>query len=73
MVIMRTILESQVVAESSLRISVSVKLMEEVLKTTPPDRIPAGVILKRSKPGPEGVSSNQSRFGELLTADLKHT
>ena len=70
---MRTILESQVVAESSLRISVSVKLMEEVLKTTPPDRIPAGVILKRSKPGPEGVSSNQSRFVELLTADLKKT
>ena len=72
-VIMRTILESQVVAESSLRISVSVKLMEEVLKTIPPDRMPTGVILKRSKPGPEGVSSNQSRFGELLTADLKHT
>ena len=70
---MRTILESQVVAESSLRISVSVKLMEEVLKTIPPDRIPAGVILKRSKLGPEGASSNQSRFGELLTADLKKT
>ncbi len=72
-VIMHTILESQVVAESSLRISVSVKLMEEVLKTIPPDRIPAGVILKRSKLGPEGASSNQSRFGELLTADLKKT
>ncbi len=72
-VIMHTILESQVVAESSLRISVSVKLMEEVLKTIPPDRIPAGVILKRSKLGPEGTSSNQSRFGELLTADLKKT
>ena len=72
-VIMHTILESQVVAESSLRISVSVKLIEEVLKTIPPDRIPAGVILKRSKLGPEGASSNQSRFGELLTADLKKT
>ncbi len=71
--IMHTILESQVVAESSLRISVSVKLMEEVLKTIPPDRIPAGVILKRSKLVPEGTSSNQSRFGELLTADLKKT
>lgn len=70
---MRTILEPQVVAESSLRISVSVKLMEEVLKTTPPDRIPTGVILKQSKPGPEGASSYQSRFGKLLTADLKHT
>jgi signal transduction histidine kinase len=72
-VIMRTILESQVVAESSLRISVSVKLMEEVLQTIPPDRIPAGVILKRSKLGPEIASSNQSRFVELLTADLKKT
>ena len=71
--LMRTILEPQVVAESSLRISVSVKLMEEVLKTTPPDRIPTGVILKQSKPGPEGASSYQSRFGKLLTADLKHT
>jgi signal transduction histidine kinase len=72
-VIMRTILESQVVAESSLRISISVKLMEEVLQTIPPDRIPAGVILKRSKLGPEIASSNQSRFVELLTADLKKT
>jgi two-component system osmolarity sensor histidine kinase EnvZ len=71
--LMRTILEPQVVAESSLRISVSVKLMEEVLKTIPPDRIPTGVILKRSILGPEGTSSNQSRFGELLTADLKRT
>ncbi len=70
---MRTILESQVVAESSLRISISVKLMEEVLQTIPPDRIPAGVILKRSKLGPEIASSNQSRFVELLTADLKKT
>jgi len=56
---MRTILEPQVVAESSLRISVSVKLMEEVLKTISPERIPTGVILKRSKLGPEGASSNQ--------------
>jgi two-component system osmolarity sensor histidine kinase EnvZ len=70
---MRTILESQVVAESSLRISVSVKLMEEVLQTIPPERIPAGVILKRSKLGPEIASRNQSRFVELLTADLKKT
>lgn len=71
--LMRTILEPQVVAESSLRISVSIKLMEEVLKTIPPDRIPTGVILKRSILGPEGASSNQSRFGKLLTADLKRT
>jgi two-component system osmolarity sensor histidine kinase EnvZ len=47
--------------------------MEEVLQTIPPDRIPAGVILKRSKLGPEIASSNQSRFVELLTADLKKT
>ncbi len=71
--LIRTILEPQVVAESSLRISVSVKLMEEVLKTISPERIPTGVILKRSKLGPEGASSNQSRFGKLLTADLKRT
>ena len=73
LLIMRTILEPQVVAESSLRISVSVKLIEEVLKTIPPDRIPTGVTLKRSKLGPEGSSSVQSRFGDLLTADLKQT
>jgi signal transduction histidine kinase len=70
---MRTFLEPQVVAESSLRISASVKLIEEVLKTIPPDRIPTGVTLKRTKLGPEGTSSVQSRFGDLLTADLKHT
>jgi len=73
MILMRTILEPQVVAESSLRISVSVKLMEEVLKTVPPDRLPAGIIVKRSKQGPEGNPSYQSRFGKLLTDDLKNT
>ena len=71
--LMRTSLEPQIIAESSLRISISVKLMEEVLKTTPPDRIPTGVILKQSNLGPEGASSYQSRFGRLLTADLKYT
>ncbi len=70
---MRIVLEPQVVAESSLRISDSVKLIEEVLKTIPPDRIPTGVTLKRTKLGPEGASSVQSRFGDLLTADLKQT
>jgi len=73
LLIMRIVLEPQVVAESSLRISVSVKLIEEVLKTIPPDRIPTGVTLKRTKLGPEGSSSVQSRFGDLLTADLKQT
>ena len=72
-VLMRTILEPQVVAESSLRMSISVTLMEEVLKTIPPDRLPAGIILRRSKPGPEGEWSDQSRFGKLLTTDLKRT
>jgi signal transduction histidine kinase len=71
--LMRTVLEPQVVAESSLRISVSIKLMEEVLKTTPPDRMPTGVILKQSKLGPEGISNYQSSFGKLLIADLKQT
>jgi signal transduction histidine kinase len=71
LVLMRTILEPQIVAESSLRISVNVKLMEEVLKTIPPDRLPAGVILQRSKLGPEGNSIYQSSFGKLLISDLK--
>lgn len=35
LVLMRTVLEPQIVAESSLRISLSVKLMEEVLKKIP--------------------------------------
>lgn len=73
LMLMRTILEPQVVAESSLRISISVKLMEAVLKTTSPDHLPIGVVIKRSKLGPEGDSSYQSRFGKLLTADLKYT
>ena len=73
LVLMRTVLEPQIVSESSLRISLSVKLMEEVLKTIPPDRVPTGAILKRSKQGPEGNVSDQSRFEKLLTADLKHT
>jgi len=73
LVLMRTVLEPQIVAESSLRISISVKLMEEVLKNIPLDRVPAGAVLKRSNQRPEGNSSDQSRFEKLLTADLKHT
>lgn len=73
LILMRTILESQIVAESSLRMSISIKLMEEVLKTIPPDRLPAGIILARSKLGPEANSSYQSRFGKLLLTDLKRT
>jgi len=73
LVLMRTILEPQIVAESSLRISLSVKLMEEVLKTIPPDRVPTGAILKLSNQGPEVTSSHQSRFEKLLAADLKNT
>ena len=72
-VLMRTILEPQIVAESSLRISLSVKLMEEVLQKTPLNRVPTGAVLKLSKQGPESNSSHKSRFEKLLTLDLKHT
>jgi len=73
LVLMRTVLEPQIVAESSLRISLNVKMMEEVLKTIPPERIPTGAILKLSNQGPEGHSSHQSRFEKLLAATLKKT
>jgi signal transduction histidine kinase len=72
LLLMRTILEPQILAESSLRISVSIKLMEEVLKTIPPEKLPAGIILNQSKLGPEGNTSYQSRFGILLATNLKH-
>jgi len=73
LVLMRTILEPQIVAESGLRISANVKLMEEVLQTIPPDKLPTGIIIRQSKLGPEGNSSHQNRFGNLLIANLKHT
>lgn len=70
LVLMRTILEPQIVDESSLRINLSVKLMEEVLKKIPLDRIPAGAILKQSSQGPEYNLSDQSRFDKLLKTNL---
>ncbi len=73
LMLLRTVLEPQIVAESSLRISLSVKLMEEVLKKIPLDHVPAGAVLKRSNQGPEGNAADQSRFEKLLAADLKHT
>jgi len=73
LVLMRTVLEPQIVAESSLRINLSVKLMEEVLKKIPLDRVPAGAVLKQSSQGPESNSGDQSRFEKLLRTDLKHT
>ncbi len=72
LILLRTILEPQIVAESSLRISLSVKLMEEALKNLPPEHLPTGVLLKSSEQGPEGQKdSNPSRFEKLLSIDLK--
>ena len=74
LVLLRTFLEPQIVAESSLRISLSVKLMEEALKNLPPERLPAGVILNSSKQGPEKQKNYKpSRFEQLLAIDLKKT
>ncbi|MCS5697771.1 HAMP domain-containing histidine kinase [Cyanobium sp. FGCU-52] len=68
--LLHTLLEPQLQAESSLRISRSVALVEEVLRRLPPERIPPGVLLKSSSTPPEGSADGLTSFDRELQQRL---
>ncbi|MFM7393162.1 MAG: sensor histidine kinase, partial [Cyanobium sp.] len=68
--LLHTLLEPQLHAESSLRISRSVALVEEVLRRLPPDRMPPGVILTSSSTLPEGPGDGLTTFDRELQQRL---
>jgi signal transduction histidine kinase len=53
-VALNTFLEPKLVSETALRTSRSVALVELALQVIPPEKLPPGVIVKRSWHGPEG-------------------
>jgi signal transduction histidine kinase len=68
--LLHTLLEPELLAESSLRISRSVALVEEVLRRLPPERMPAGVILTPSSTPPEGPGDGLTTFDRELQQRL---
>ena len=68
--LLHTLLEPELQAESSLRISRSVALVEEVLRRLPPERMPPGVILTPSSTLPEGPGDGLTTFDRELQQRL---
>lgn len=54
-VALNTFLEPKLLAETALRTSRSVRLVELALQHIPPDKLPPGVIVRSSEQGPEGT------------------
>ena len=68
--LLQTILEPLLQAESSLRISRSVLLVEQVLRQLPPERMPPGVVLTSSSTPPEGPGHGLTGFDRDLQQKL---
>jgi signal transduction histidine kinase len=60
--LLQTVFEPQLVAESVLRISRDVRLMEEVMKRMPVDQLPDGVLVKQQLPFPENQPLKPANF-----------
>ncbi|MFN9934054.1 MAG: sensor histidine kinase [Cyanobacteriota bacterium] len=70
LLLLLTILEPLLQAESSLRISRSVLLVEQVLRRLPPEQVPPGVILAASATPPEGPGDGLTGFDRNLRQNL---
>jgi signal transduction histidine kinase len=62
LLLLNTLLEPQLVAESVLRISRDVRLVEEVLKQMPADQLPNGVLVRERLPFPENEPAKTAEF-----------
>lgn len=54
-IVLQTLLEPKLLAETALRTSRSVRLVELALREIPPEKLPAGVVVKTAPLGPEGA------------------
>lgn len=69
--LLTTVFEPALLDESALRITRSVRLVEEVLLTVPPERLPPGVLVDQSATGPESGSNGLTRFDHQLILRLR--
>ncbi len=68
--LLQTMLEPRLQAESSLRISRNVLLVEQVLRQLSPQQMPPGVILRPSSTPPEGPGDGLSGFDRRVQQTL---
>lgn len=69
---LNTFLEPKLIAETALRTSRSVRLVELALQAIPPEQLPAGVVVRRAIPAPEGplkpLTAFDRKVSELMTS-----
>lgn len=70
--LLATVLEPELLRESSLRIARNVRLVEVFLARIPTSQLPAGVVLHRGAQAPE-VEARPSRFERRLAQHLRDT
>ena len=73
LLLLRTVLEPQLVEESVLRISRNVQLVEQVLRSTSERALPDGVITRHWLSEEDGRFRPQSRFDRRVTGELKRS
>jgi len=70
LVLMRTVLEPQLVEESVRRINRNVRLVEEVLTRIPVEALPKGVVVRSELPSPENKAQPLSAFDREVMNEL---
>jgi len=70
LVLMRTVLEPQLVDESVRRINRNVRLVEEVLTRIPVEALPKGVVVRSELPSPENKAQPLSAFDREVMNEL---
>ena len=71
LLLLNTLLEPQLVAESVLRISRDVQLVEEVLTRMPVDQLPDGVLVRERLPYPESEPQKTAEFDLQVVKGLE--
>ena len=71
LLLLRTLLEPQLVEESVRRINRNVQLVEEVLSRIPVERLPAGVLVRAQLPSPENEGLPLSAFDREVVDQLR--
>lgn len=71
LLLLRTMLEPQLVQESELRITRSVRLVEGVLRSTPPNQLPPGVVVRQQLSEEDASSSALRPFDREVQTVLR--
>lgn len=71
LLLLRTLLEPQLVEESVRRINRNVRLVEEALVRLPPNRLPEGVLVRHVLPAPESDRSRVNEFDAQVIGGLR--